>query len=108
MPLPAPPLSIAHGCISTCHVPAQIVRGFFASIDRPEQPVFSSTNSTRSQWPPPSVVRNTPRSCCGAVMRPIEQAKTTSGLVGCTRMRPMRPVSSRPMWVHVLPASIDL
>ena len=86
----------------------QIVRGFFASIDSPEQPVFSSTNSTRSQCWPPSVVRKTPRSCCGAVMRPIAHAKTMSGFVGWTRMRPMRPVSSRPMCVQVLPASIDL
>ena len=62
MPLPAPPLSIAHGCISTCHVPANSVRGFFMSIESPEQPVFSSTKRTRSHVSPPSVVRNTPRS----------------------------------------------
>jgi hypothetical protein len=81
-PLPGPPLIIAHGCISTCHVPAKIMRGFFASIDKPLQPVFSSTKSTRSHFCPPSVVRKTPRSCCGAVRRPTAQTKTISGFVG--------------------------
>ena len=56
-PLPGPPLYIAHVCITTCHVPAISTFGSFASIEMPEQPVFGSTNSTRSHVSPPSVVR---------------------------------------------------
>ena len=38
--------------------------GLFGSIVTSTAPVFSSTNNTRSQVSPPSVVRYTPRSCC--------------------------------------------
>ena len=106
---PAPPLIIAHGCISTCQVPANSVRGFFASIDRPEQPVFSSTNSTRSQCWPPSVVRNTPRSCCGAGDPSDRAGEDDVGIGrderGCGRCGRFRrgPCASRSC-----PASIDL
>src|SRR5580692_9667405 len=61
-PLPGPPLFSPYVCISTCQFPANSTRGFSASIESPEQPVFWSTNSTRSQCAPPSVVRYTPRS----------------------------------------------
>ena len=64
-PLPGPPLSYPQACTSTCHIPARTMRGFFGFMAMSEQPVFSSTNSTRSQLLPPSVVRNTPRSCWG-------------------------------------------
>ena len=57
MPEPGPPESMAQGCISTCHVPAISLREFFASMSRPEQPVFLSTKRTCSQFVPPSMVR---------------------------------------------------
>ena len=107
-PLPGPPLNIAHVCISTCQVPANSVRGLLGSIARPEQPVFSSTNRTRSQCWPPSVVRKTPRSCCGPVVRPTAQTKTISGFLGWTSTLAIRPVSSSPMCDQVWPASTDL
>ena len=107
-PLPGPPLNIAQVCITTSQVPASRRSGLLGSIDMPEQPVSGFTKSTRCQFFPPSIVRYTPRSCCGPVVRPSAQANTMSGLVGWTSMRPMRPVSSRPMCVHVLPASADL
>ena len=72
-PLPGPPLFSTHVCCSTCHVPASSVSGFFASIDRPEQPVLGSTKRTRCQLAPPSVVLKTPRSSCGPVRRPDAQ-----------------------------------
>src|SRR6478672_674834 len=56
-PLPGPPLYIAQVCISTCHIPANSTDGCFASIVSPEQPVFWSTNNTRCQVLPASVVR---------------------------------------------------
>ena len=71
--LPGPPLSSPHVCCSACQKPASRIPGFFASIDRPEHPVFPSTNSTRFQLAPPSVVLKTPRSSCGPVMRPCAQ-----------------------------------
>src|SRR5512143_3421804 len=108
MPLLGPPLNIAHVCITTCHAPANKTFGLRTSIVSPEHPVFSSTNSTCFHVLPPSVVRNTPRSCCGPVARPSAQTKTMFGLVGCTTMRWMRPVSARPMLIHVVPESLDL
>src|SRR5690348_14235958 len=69
-PLPAPPLSIFQVCITSDHMPAAIVFGSLGSSERLEQPVLGSTNSTRCQVRPPSVVRYTPRSSCGPVARP--------------------------------------
>src|SRR5215510_9349845 len=69
-PLPGPPLNCPHVCCSACHMPARRMLGFFASIERPEHPVLPSTNSTRFQLTPPSVVLKTPRSSWGPVMRP--------------------------------------
>ena len=107
-PLPGPPLNIAHVCSSTCHMPAISTSGWFGSIEMPEHPVFGSTKSDLSHVAPPSLVLYTPRSCCGAVTRPMTHAYTMFGFVGCTMMRPMRPASGRPMFFHVLPASVDL
>src|SRR5690348_10062058 len=81
-PLPGPPLNMAHVCMTTSHVPAKSTPGLVASIERPEQPVFSLTNSTRFHVVPPSVVRNTPRSSCGPVARPSAQTKTMLGFAG--------------------------
>ena len=64
-PLPGPPLSRPQVWISSGHMPAKRMRGFFGSIAMSEQPVFSSTKSVLVQVLPPSVVRKTPRSCCG-------------------------------------------
>src|SRR6185369_7009408 len=63
-PLPGPPLSRPHVCISSGHMPAYKTFGLFGSISRCAQPLFSSVNSTRVHVLPPSVVRNTPRSAC--------------------------------------------
>src|SRR5215510_2037846 len=45
--LPGPPLVCTHVCCSACQKPASRTFGFFASIERPEHPVFGSANSTR-------------------------------------------------------------
>ena len=89
-------------------MPANSTAGLCGSSVSPEQPVFSSTNSTRVQVLPPSIVRYTPRSCCGPVARPSAHTYTMSALVGLTRIRPMRPVWSSPMCCQVMPASVDL
>ena len=75
---------------------------------RSEQPVFSSTNSTFVHVVPPSVVRKTPRSGCGPYAWPSAQTTTVLGSCGWMTVRGTRPVFSRPMSAHVLPASIDL
>src|SRR5215213_9871830 len=108
MPLLGPPLNIAHVCITTCHAPANKTFEFLASIVTPEQPVFSSTNNECFHVLPPSFVRNTPRSRCGPVARPNAHTKTMFGLVGCTRIFVIRPVSPSPMLTHVVPESTDL
>ena len=107
-PLPGPPLVRPHVWISICHNPAYSVRGLDGSIARSLQPVFSSTNSTRVHVPPPSMVRNTPRSCCGPYAVPSAHTSTTSGLVGWITTLAIRPVFSRPISVHVAPASVLL
>ena len=107
-PLPGPPLSLPQVWISSCHMPAKRIRGLFASMARSEQPVFSSTKSALSQVLPPSVVRKTPRSCCGPLACPSAHAQTTFGSRGSMTMRPIRPVFSRPMEAQVFPASVDL
>ena len=106
--LDGPPLYIAYVCISTCHMPANSVPGSWASSVSPEQPVFASTKSERTQLRPPSTVRYTPRSCCGPVARPSTHAYTMSGFSGWMMIRPMRPDSGSPMFVQVAPASVDL
>ena len=66
IPLPGPPLSRPQVHIRICHIPANSRFGFAGLMTTSEAPVFSSTKSTRSQVPPPSVVRKIPRSSCGA------------------------------------------
>ena len=107
-PLPGPPLFRFQVLISSCHIPANSTLGSPGSIARSAQPVFASTNSTRVQVLPPSVVRYTPRSGAGPNARPSAHAYTTSGLVGWITMRPTRPVESSPMWLQLRPASVDL
>ena len=55
--------------------PARCRRGACSDPSRPSRGRSSrccrSTNSTRCQLAPPSVVLNTPRSSCGPVMRPV-------------------------------------
>ena len=65
MPEPGPPLSRPQVHIRICHIPANSSAGFAGLITTSEAPVFSSTNSTRSQVSPPSLVRKIPRSSCG-------------------------------------------
>src|SRR5579875_245820 len=107
-PLPGPPLSSAQVRPVTCHVPASTVSGLPGSMLSPLQPVCSLTKSVRFHVLPPSVVRNTPRSCCGLLPRPSAHTSTSSGFFGSIAMRAMRPVFSSPMCCHVLPASVDL
>src|SRR3954470_9534433 len=49
-----------------------------------------------------------PFSCCGPYRCPSDAAYATSGLVGWTLMRAMRPVFSRPTRAQLFPASVDL
>src|SRR3954463_13132209 len=107
-PLPGPPLSRPQVLISSCHIPANRMRGFFGSMPMSEQPVFSSTNRVLVQVLPPSLVRNTPRSGCGPYAVPSAHANTMFGSAGSMTTRPMRPVFSSPIRVQVLPASVDL
>ena len=108
MPPALPPLVIPHGLMITSHIPAMSTLGFFASIERLEHPVFTSTKAMRFHVAPPSVVLKTPRSSCGPVALPNAQTKTTWALSGCTMMREMRPLSLSPMFCQVAPASVDL
>jgi len=57
MPLPGPPLFRPHVLISICQNPAYSMRGFVGSITMSDAPVESFTNSTRSQFLPPSLDR---------------------------------------------------
>src|SRR6185437_12673447 len=107
-PLPGPPPFCCQVRWETCQVPANNTLGLPGSMLRPEQPVSWLTNSVRFQVLPPSVVRNTPRSCCGAEARPSAHTSTLFGSRGLITMREMRPVSVRPMCCQVLPASVDL
>src|SRR5512140_1511400 len=84
------------------------MRGLFGSMITSTPPVESFTNSTFSHDLPPSCERKMPRSGCGPYAVPSAATYTRSGLVGCTTMRAMRPVLSRPDRAHVLPASVDL
>src|SRR5215471_1136371 len=88
-------------------MPAKRMRGLRAFIAMSEQPVFASTNNARTQLLPPSTVRNTPRSSWGPYAWPSAHASATSGLLGLTTIRPMRPVWSSPTCVQVRPASVD-
>ena len=100
-PLPGPPLNIAPRYASppaTCR--QSVMSGLCGSMDRPEQPVFSSTNSTRSQCWPPSVVRKTPRSCCGPVRRPGDAGVNNVGIGG---MHDDAPDAARFGQTHVGP-----
>src|SRR6185437_11974894 len=107
-PLPGPPLSSAQVRTLNCQVPASTVSELPGSMLRPLQPVSSLTNSVCFQVLPPSVVRNTPRSCCGAAPEPSAQTSTLFVSFGLMRMRAMRPVFGRPMCFQVAPPSVDL
>src|SRR6185312_6099984 len=107
-PLPAPPLSSAQVRTLNCHVPASTVSGFAGSMLSPLQPVSSLTNSVCFHVLPPSVVRNTPRSCCGAAPEPSAHTNTLFVSFGLMRMRAMRPVFGNPMCFQVAPPSVDL
>ncbi len=71
-------------------------------------PVYSSTYNTFFQLRPPSVLLNSPRSVFGPHMWPAAATKTMSGLEGSIATRPICRVSFNPMFVHVLPAFVDL
>ena len=83
----------------TCHVPANSTFGFFASIVRPgaagvlvdEQRRASTSCRRRScdRRRAPAADRSRGRA---------RRRRRCSGFVGCTMMRPMRPVSGSPMF----------
>ncbi|PYR60642.1 MAG: hypothetical protein DMF85_04410 [Acidobacteria bacterium] len=81
-PLPGPPLSRPHVWIVRVHMPANTFRGSRGSSSMSEQPLFSSVKSVRCQVCPPSVVRNTPRSCCGPYAWPSAHASNVFGSWG--------------------------
>ena len=53
-------------------------------------------------------MRNTPRSGLASYKCPMAATKTTLAFLGSMAILPMCCVSSSPMCVHVLPASVDL
>src|SRR6185437_4605331 len=107
-PLPGPPLSSAQVRTLNCQVPASTVSGWPGSMLSPLQPVSSLTNSVCFQVLPPSVVRNTPRSRCGAAPEPSAQTSTLSVSFGLIRISAIRPVFGNPMCFQVVPPSVDL
>jgi len=56
-PLPGPPLYLPQVKMVISQVPAKRTSGLVGSMSISETPVFSLTNSTRSQVLPPSLVR---------------------------------------------------
>src|ERR1043165_8350909 len=90
------------------HIPASSTSGFLGSIVTPEQPVDRLPPlSTSSQVLPPSVVLYRPRSGESLHSLPGTQANTIWLCDGWTRIRTMRSDSGRPMWVHVVPPSVE-
>lgn len=65
-------------------------------------------NFTNSQVSPPSRVRYMPRSGLESQMWPSAATCTMSGFVGCTMIRAMTWVASKPMRFHISPPSVDL
>src|SRR6267378_4171298 len=65
-------------------------------------------NLTSCHVVPPSVVLYNPRSGFAAHACPSAATYTMLGLVGCTTMRPMAPLRSRPLGFQVSPPSVDL
>src|SRR6267143_4792198 len=65
-------------------------------------------NLTSCHVVPPSVVLYSPRSGFAAHACPSAATYTMLGLVGCTTMRPMAPLRSRPLGFQVSPPSVDL
>src|SRR5712692_9824577 len=65
-------------------------------------------NLTSCHVVPPSVVLYSPRSGFAAQACPSAATYTMLGLVGCTTMRPMAPLFSRPISFQVSPPSPDL
>src|SRR5690242_4666723 len=107
-PLPGPPLSSAQVRTLNCQVPASTVSGLPGSMLSPLQPVSSLTNRVCFQVLPPSVVRNTPRACCGVAPEPSAHTSTLFVSFGLMRISAMRPVFGNPMCFQAAPPSVDL
>ena len=105
MPESGPPLLTVQGLRIVCQSAANSTFGRFGSRLRSPAPASSLRYSTRSQVAPPSVERYTPRSGLRPKARPSAATYTVSGSRGCTRMRLMWRVASRPRWRHDSPPS---
>src|ERR1051326_1751075 len=78
MPLPAPPLVRPHVWISICQNVAYNTRGLVGSITSSFAPLESFTNSTFSQFLPPSIVLFIPFSACRPYRCPSAATYTRS------------------------------
>ena len=80
-----PALVRPQGVLRTCHMAAKSTRGLCGSIDRSIAPESSLLNRICSQFCPPSLDRNTPRSLLGPKACPRAATYTRSGSFGWTR-----------------------
>src|SRR5579864_3531894 len=107
-PLPGPPLDIVYSARKASHRAAKMTLGLWRSIQRSTAPVLSSRKSTCFHVRPPSEDLYTPRSWLGTLYLPKSATKTMLALVGSMRIFEMASECSKPTFVQVLPASVDL
>src|SRR5436190_13773166 len=107
-PLPGPPLDIWYSTRYASHSAANITVGLRRSMATSAAPDLPSLNSTFFHVLPPSALLKTPRSSLGTLYLPKSATNTMLGFVGWMRIFAIASESEKPMWVQVLPASVDL
>src|ERR1041385_4605092 len=107
-PLPGPPLESEYGVRTRCQLAANSTSLLDGSIATSMNPALSDTNLMSCPVFPPSVVLERPRSGFADHAWPSAATYTVFGSFGLTTMRPIAPVFSSPMRVHVRPPSVDL
>ncbi len=91
------------------HVVASMTSGLDLLIVTSIAPVaVLSGTITRVHVAPPSSVRNRPRDGSVSCSAPMTATKTRSSSRGSMTIWPIVSPSSRPMFVHVAPSSVDL
>src|ERR1035437_2352579 len=105
---PGPPLLRNAGLRTRAQLAAYSVLGSRGSITTSTNPALSLMNLLIVHVLPPSTVLYRPRSGFDAHCAPSAATYTMFGLVGCTTMRPICCVFSRPIDCHVVPPSTDL
>src|ERR1017187_3912994 len=108
MPLPGPPLDIFHSLRYASQSAAYITFGLVWSISTSMPPDSGPLYRTLRQLLPPSVDLKMPRSSLLTPYFPKSATNTMFGFVGWMRMREIASEFAKPMFVQVLPASVDL